>query len=149
MANYVIYTNPDKTELRLKIDADRAVELEERFGASIQKKLAETDKLSVASEFIAAAIPDLDYAARKKAALEIYDEMVEAGKNYRDYLALIDKILIAGGFMDAAVIERQMKMQAAEQELNELIYQNRMTRIETEMNAVKQEISAPAGPIQN
>lgn len=144
MANYVIYTRPDKTEIKLKIDSERTVELEERFGDSIQKKLAETEKLSVSSEFIAAAIPDLEYAERKKTALAIYDEMVEAGKTYRDYLEMIHRVLAAAGFLDGGAVERQIKTQEASEELDKLAYQVRMDQIDKKMAELRTEMNVPA-----
>ena len=130
MANHVIYTRKDGTEIKLKITSRRVIDLETRLGDSIQNKLAETDKLSVASEFIAAALPDNDYNVRKETALDIYDEMTECGKTLKDYLELVQDTLVAAGFMDAAVLERQKKATAAQEKLAQLVHEAEMRRME-------------------
>lgn len=129
MANYVIYTRSDKSEVKLRLDAGRTEELEEHIGGSIQKKLPETDRMSVAVEFVAAAVPEGEYAERRKTALAIYDEMVEAGQKYSDYLGLIHRILTSAGFMDGGTVERQMEVQKAAEKLEELAYQVQIEQI--------------------
>ena len=127
MANYVIYTTPNGEEMKLKLTAARAVELEERFDASISDKLKELEKLSVAAEVLAAAIPKEDYRDRKQTALAIYDDMIESGKNMRDYLMLIYSTLVAAGFIDGRAVERQKEAQEVQERLAEVVHQKEIT----------------------
>ena len=120
MADYVIYKRGDGTELSLRLNAARAVELEERFGgSSITEKIQEIDKLSTASEFIAAAVPEGDYKQRRETALAIYDEMIGEGKDLQGYQDLIFDILIAAGFLNGKAVKMQRELQAATQEAAE------------------------------
>lgn len=123
MASFVIYKAPNGDDIKLKLTSERAVELEERFDASISDKLKELDKLSVAAEILAAAIPEEDYRKRKQTALAIYDDMIEDGKNMRDYLMLIYNVLAAAGFIDGRAVERQREAQEAQERLAEVVHQ--------------------------
>lgn len=119
MADYVIYKRGDGTELSLRLNAARAVELEERLGSSLTEKMQEIDKLSTASEFIAAAVPEGDYKQRRETALAIYDEMIGEGKDLQEYQYLIFDILIAAGFLNGKAVKMQRELQAATQEAAE------------------------------
>lgn len=121
MANYVIYTRASGDELKLKINAVRAAELEERFGASIPEKTKELDKISVAAEFVAAAIDGDDYAERRQTAYAIFDEMAEAGKTIEDYQYLILDILVKAGFMNG---ERVTFLKTAKEKQEALLAAN-------------------------
>lgn len=122
MANYVLYTRANGDELKLKINSGRAVELEERLGASIPEKIQEIDKLSVASDFISAAIPDGDYKQRKQTALDIYDEMCDEGKTMQEYQLLISDILVKAGFLNGKAVEAQrVLMQQAQEKAEKLL----------------------------
>ena len=156
MANYVIYKRSNGTEIKLKLDSERTVDLEGRIGGSIQQKLAEADKMSVAAEFIAAAVPEDEYKDRRKTAFAIYDEMVENGKQYRDYLELIKQVLAAGGFLDGGEVERQTKMQEAKESLKDLAYQLQMEQMRQQTEQMRQkaleaktEPAATTEPIQS
>lgn len=129
MANYIIY-NYGGTDLKLKIEAGRAEELEERLGDSIFKKLAEVDKIKVASEILAASVPAETYEQRKKIALGIYDEMQENGKKYRDYIELINSVCVAAGFLDGEDVEQQVQLQTAQEKLKKASYTAQMKLIE-------------------
>ncbi len=137
MANHVLYTRADGTEITLKLDSSRLVDLETHLGDSIQKKLAETEKLSVASVFLADALPGESYNERKKTALAIYDEMIGEGKTLRDYLELIQNVLASAGFMDAADLARQKESAAAREKLAQAVHEAEMR----EMTARAEKIS--------
>ena len=136
MANFVLYTRPDGTEIKLKLTAGRIVELETRLESSIQNKLPELEKLSTASEFLAAAIPDEDYRSRKEIALEIYDEMIESGKTVRDYLMLIYNTLSAAGFIDGRAVERQAESQEAQERLAEAVHKKEIALMEKKITKI-------------
>ena len=129
MANYVIY-NYKGSDLKLKISGESTVELEERLGDSIFKKLAEVDKLKIAVEFLAAAIPAETYEQRRATAIGIFDDMIENGKKYRDYVELINLVVVASGFIEGETVERQVKLQKAQDELEKAAYAAQMKLIE-------------------
>ena len=117
MANYVIYTRKNGDELKLKITAERAVEFEERVGASLLAKTTELDKLAVAADYIAAAMPGDEYNGRKKAALDIYDEMTESGEGMQEYTFLVFDIMVASGFLKGNAVEAQKQAYIKAQEV--------------------------------
>lgn len=127
MANYVLYTRENGDELKLKINSGRAVELEERFGASIPDKLKEIDRIGVAAEFVAAAVPDGDYDSRKKTALAIFDEMTAAGKTIQDYQFLISDLLVKAGFLNGKAVETQKELIKRAQDASEKLLADGMT----------------------
>ena len=129
MANYVIY-NYKGSDLKLRISGESTVELEERLGDSIFKKLAEVDKLKIAVEFLAAAVPAETYEQRRATAIGIFDDMIENGKKYRDYVELINSVVVASGFIDGETVERQVKLQKAQDELEKAAYTAQMKLIE-------------------
>lgn len=143
MANYVIYTRIDGTELKLKIDSERTIELEEKLGGSIFDKLADTNKLSVAVEFIAAAIPEISYQDRRKTALAIYDEIIESGKKYRDYIELIHKVCVNSGFLDGGTVEKQIELQKAQDNLEKIAYEAQLKLIAEKTGEIEAK-NAPA-----
>ena len=129
MANYVIY-NYKGSDLKLRISGESTVELEERLGDSVFKKIAEVDKLKTAVEFLAAAIPAETYEQRRATAIGIFDDMIENGKKYRDYVELINSVVVASGFIDGETVERQVKLQKAQDELEKAAYTAQMKLIE-------------------
>lgn len=129
MANYVIY-NYKGSDLKLKISGESTVELEERLGDSIFKKLVEVDKLKIAVEFLAAAVPAETYEQRRATAIGIFDDMIENGKKYRDYVELINSVVVASGFIEGETVERQVKLQKAQDELEKAAYAAQMKLIE-------------------
>lgn len=129
MANYVIY-NYKGSDLKLKIDGTNTVELEERLGDSLFKKMAELDKMKIAVEYLAAAVPAETYEQRRATAIGIFDSMIENGKKYRDYVELINSVCVASGFIDGETVERQVKLQKAQDELEKAAYTAQMKLIE-------------------
>lgn len=129
MANYVIYTHKGQ-DLKLKITSERAVELEERLGDSVFKKLAEVDKIKIAAEILAAAVPAETYEQRRSIALAIYDEMQENDKKYRDYIELINSVCVAAGFLDGEDVEQAIQLQTAQEKLKKASYTAQMKLIE-------------------
>ncbi len=136
MANFVLYTRPHGTEIKLKLTASRIVELESRLESSIQDKLPELEKLSTASEFLAAAIPEEAHQDRRAIALEIYDEMIESGKTVRDYLMLIYNTLSAAGFIDGRAVERQAESQEAQERLAEAVHRKEIALMENKIQKI-------------
>lgn len=124
MANITIYTMSDGTDIQLKLDAQGIVNLEEKLGDSIQKKLSEIEKLSVASEYVAAA-------SDKATAFAIYNDIIERGQTLEDYHKLIYKLLVSGGFLKAAEVERQVELTAAAEKMQEIAFNVQMKNIET------------------
>lgn len=117
MANYVIYTRKNGDELKLRITAERAVEFEERAGASLLAKIAEIDKVAVAADYIAAALPGIEYKDRRKTALGIYDEMTEDGEGMQEYTFLVFDVMVASGFLKSNAVETQKKAYIRAQEV--------------------------------
>lgn len=118
MANYVLYTRANGTEMKLRINSERAVEFEERAKASLLTKITELDKLSVAADYIAAAIDGGDYETRKTTAYAIYDEMTEKGEGLQEYTFLIYDIMVASGFLKSKAVETEKETYLKAQELD-------------------------------
>jgi ferredoxin-fold anticodon binding domain-containing protein len=133
MANFTIYTMQDGTEIKLKLTASGVIALEEKLDSSIQEKLTELVKLSVASEIVAAAIE----TDGKATALKIYDDMIERGQTLDDYHKLIFKILCAAGFLKAAEVEKQLEMTAATEKMQGMYYNVQMKSIEQQTAALE------------
>ena len=102
---YVTYTRPNGDEIKLKISCERAIELEEKIGTSINAGLPETDKVGTALSFIASALPDGGYKERRELAAELYDEIIENGGKLTDYQLLIMETLEKSGFMTGEEIK--------------------------------------------
>lgn len=142
MANCVIYkfTSKEHEEVTLKLDNARAQELEQRFDDSLLTKMHEISKLSIATEYIAAAITDATkYEIRKEIAGQIFDDMIDSGKTIEDYHKLVYDVLVSAGFLKAADVERTLQTAAATEKLQEMTFkagikdiENRMTEIATE-----------------
>ena len=97
--NHVTYTRPNGDEIKLKINCERALELEEKLGVSVNAGLAETDKVSKALIFIACALPEGSFKERMELAGSIYDEIIECGGKLTDVQLLIMEVLEKSGFM--------------------------------------------------
>jgi hypothetical protein len=115
MKNYIEYK-----DLRLKITAARAIEIEDKLGAGIIEKMnTTTDQLRTLATVIAGAIEQGGYEERHSKALAIYDDIVFDGGNIVDYQLLVFEILVAAGFMSGeelrlkkAIAENQKKILA-------------------------------------
>lgn len=148
MANSVIYkfSTIDREEVILKLDNGRAQDLETRLDSSLTAKMPEISKLSVAVEYVAAAIQDIaNYDMRKKIAGEIYDDMVDSGKTLEDYHKLVYDVLVGAGFLKAADVERTLQTAAATEKLQEMTYKAGIKDIEKRMT----EIATESGVLQN
>lgn len=128
MANYVLYKYKGG-DLKLKIDGTNTVELEERLGDSLFKKMTELDKMKIAVEYLAAAVPAENYEQRRATAIGIFDDMIENGKKYRDYVELINSVCVASGFIDGETVARQVELQKAQEELEKAAYTAQMKLI--------------------
>lgn len=122
MANCVIYkfNDPEKGEIKLKLDANAAQDLEIRLGDNLLNKIHDIAKLSIATEYVAAAIVDGTYKEKKAKAAEIYDDMIDAGKTIEDYHALIYDIMVSAGFIKAADVENALKAAKANERIQTL-----------------------------
>lgn len=116
----------DGTEIKLKLTASGIIALEEKLDSSIQEKLVELSKLSIASEIVAAAIE----TDGKATALKIYDDMLERGQTLEEYHKLIYKILASAGFLKAAEVEKQLEIAAAAEKMQDIAYSIQMKSIE-------------------
>ena len=111
MAKYVLYKRENGEEIKLCLPAFAVIELETRMDGSIDELIRKSDRLSVSSEILAAALDNnMPYEERKKLALEIFDEMIEAGKNIQHYQLLIFDTMVAAGFMKGEVADLSRKM---------------------------------------
>lgn len=135
MANFTIYKFQDGTEIKLKLTASGVISLEEKLDSSIQEKLVELGKLSVASEIVAAAIE----TDGKTTALKIYDDMLERGQTLEEYHKLIYKILASAGFLKAAEVEKQLEIAAAAEKMQDIAYSVQMKSIEEKTAALEAE----------
>lgn len=122
MANCVIYkfNDPEKGEIKLKLDANAAQDLELRFNDSLYNKIHDITRLSTATEFVAAAIVGGTYKEKKAKAAEIYDDMIDAGKTIEGYHALIYDLVVSAGFIKAADVENALKAAKANERIQAL-----------------------------
>ena len=125
----------DGTEIKLKLTASGVIALEEKLDSSIQEKLVELGKLSIASEIVAAAIE----IEGKATALKIYDDMLERGQTLEEYHKLIYKILCSAGFLKAAEVEKQLEITAATEKMQDIAYSVQMQSIEKKTAALEAE----------
>lgn len=108
MKNYIEYK-----DLRLKITAARAIEIEDKLGAGIIEKMnSSTDQLRTLATVIAGAIEQGSCEERHAKALDIYDDIVFDGGNIVDYQLLVFETLVAAGFMSGE--ELKLKKAGAE-----------------------------------
>ena len=124
MANFTIYTMSDGTDVKLKLNAESIVKLEEKLSDSIQAKLAELTKLSIAAEFIAAACD-----GGKTTAYAIYDDIIERGQTLEEYHKVIYNLLVSAGFLKAAAVEKQLELTAAAEKLEQIAFDKQMQKI--------------------
>lgn len=137
MANYTTYKDSKGNEIQLKLESRGIVDLERRFGDSLQKKLAEIEKLSIAAEYVAAAVDNPDYNDRINIAYGIYDDMTSRGETLDQYHELIYNILVSGGFLKAEDVKKQLEMTAARAELNALTIENQTKTINEKIEKLK------------
>ena len=117
MAKTYLYKHPDGRETAFLLTALKTIELEQRLGGSISEKLQEFDKLSVASEFIAASFLEGDYSERKGKALELFEEIVDNGGTIIDYQFIVIGILKNSGFMTAQRAEMYHRLMQTQEAL--------------------------------
>lgn len=111
MAKYVLHKRENGDEIKLSLPSGAVIELETRTDSSLEELIRKMDRLSVSSEIFAAALDnDMPYEERKKLALDIFDEMIEAGKNIQHYQLLIFDTMVAAGFMRGEAAELTRKM---------------------------------------
>ena len=111
MPDFILFQRDNGDEYRLKITAVDAVELEKRLDCSINEAVAKFDRVSVAADLFAAALPsEMPYKDRKNIALSVFDEMISSGKNIQDYQIVIMDALVASGFMNGEIVALQKEM---------------------------------------
>lgn len=135
------YTFSTGEDVKFKLTSEKTVELEEKLGDSIPVKLAELEKMTVATEFVTAALIDGDYKSRKSTAYAIYDDMIENGKNYRDYMYLIYEILTKAGFIPSGTVEKQREQYQAQEKLEETIHKAQMKLMNEKTTSIKDSLA--------
>ncbi len=104
--NYVEYNG-----LKLRLNAERIIELESKLGKAINKAfLEDSDKLGTAVCFVASALEYGNYEERKKTAYELYDGMLAEGKGMPEYQQLLIDLLVSAGFMTGKAAETLKKI---------------------------------------
>lgn len=136
MANHVTYTISGK-DYELKLTAKKTIDLETVLDRSVTAALSDIDKMSVAAEIIAAAMPDGSHEERLNLAYEIYDSMTENGKTYRDYIYLVYDILVSAGFLAGGTVEKQKELQAAQEAIEEAAHNQALKLIEEKTQKIK------------
>ena len=137
MANFTIYTMSDGTDVKLKLNAESIVKLEEKLGDSIQAKLAELTKLSIAAEFIAAACD-----GGKTTAYAIYDDIIERGQTLEEYHKVIYNLLVSAGFLKAAEVERNLSLNAAWDKAEQVSHEVKMKKLKQKTEELQTELTA-------
>lgn len=116
MAKYVLHKRENGEEIKLSLPSGAVIELETRTDSSLNELIRKLDRLSVASEMFAASLDNsIPYEDRKKLALEIFDEMIEAGKDIQHYQLVIFDVMVSAGFMKGEVPELSRKVIAVQE----------------------------------
>lgn len=145
--NYVI-VNTTRKEYRLKLRAAYMDELENRIGGAITDKLSEMNKLGLCIDIIAAAIDPIDIKTSKAQAAQMYEDLVDEGKNLRDYQMIVLDLMVAAGFMSAAAVEAQKKAAEIQTKIAERVanaeaekIEAKLAKIEAKKTAEKSEVA--------
>lgn len=143
--NYTIITAGNK-DYRMKLRAAYMDELETRIGGALTDKLAEINRLGLCMEIIAAAIDPVNHTEAKKQAAELYEDMIDEGKNLRDYQMIVLDLMVAAGFMSAAAVAAQKKAAEIQTKMAEMIAEKESQKLEArfaETEKLQNEEKAP------
>lgn len=139
--NFITVT-AGKTEHRLKLRAAYMDELEKRIGGALSDKLHEINRLGLCTDIVAYAIDPEHYAEGKKAACQLYEDMIDEGKTLTDYQYLIMDLMVASGFTSAAAAAAQKSAAEAQTKLAELIAGAEAVKIKEKLKAAEDRIDA-------
>lgn len=139
--NFVTVTAGGK-EYRLKLRAAYMDELEKRIGGALSDKLPEINRLGLCTDIVAYAIDPENYKESKKAAAQMYEDMLDEGKNLKDYQYIIMDLMVASGFMSAAAAAAQKTAAEAQTALAEMIAVTEAAKMEEKLKATQDRIDA-------
>lgn len=116
MANHVTYAMSDGSVIALRIPISRGVMLEDWLGVSIQEAVKNNllDRIATNLDIIAAGT-DEDREHGRKTASDIYADMLDNGKTFKEFQFLTLDLLVSAGFLAAAGVEA-VKLAAEAQE---------------------------------
>lgn len=129
-------------QYRLKLRAAYMDELEKRIGSALSDKLPEINRLGLCTDIVAYAIDPEHYAEGKKAACQLYDDMIDEGKSLVDYQYIIMDLMVASGFMSAEAAAAQKSAAEAQTKLAELIAGTEAAKIKEKLKAAEDRIGA-------
>ncbi len=139
--NYVI-VNTARKEYRLKLRAAYMDELETRIGGAITDKLSEINKLGLCIDIIATAIDPIDIKTSKAQAAQMYEDLVDEGKNLRDFQMIVLDLMVAAGFMNAAAVEAQKKAAEIQTKIAERVANAEAEKIEAKLAKIDEKKAA-------
>lgn len=139
--NFITVTAGGK-QYRLKLKAAYMDELEKRIGGALSDKLPEINRLGLCTDIVAYAIDPEHYAEGKKAACQLYEDMIDEGKTLTDYQYLIMDLMVASGFTSAAAAAAQKSAAEAQTKLAELIAGAEAVKIKEKLKAAEDRIDA-------
>lgn len=142
----VITVTAGGQEHRLKLKAAYMDELEKRIGGALSDKLPEINRLGLCTDIVAYAIDPEHYAEAKKAACQLYEDMIDEGKSLTDYQYLIMDLMVASGFMSAEAAAAQKSAAEAQTKLAELIASVEVAKINEKLKAAQDRIGAEKKP---
>lgn len=143
--NFVNITVGGK-EYRLKLRAAYMDELEKRIGGALSDKLPEINRVGLCTDIIAYALDPEHYAEAKKAAAQLYDDMIDEGKELADYQLLVMDVLVASGFMNAGAAAAQKTAVRAQTRLAALIAAAEAENAEAKLKAAEDKLKAVPKP---
>ena len=138
----VITVTAGGTEYRLKLRAAYMDELEKRIDGALSDKLPEINRLGLCTDIVAYAYDPVHYAEGKKAACQLYEDMIEEGKTLVDYQYIVMDLMVASGFMSAEAAAAQKSAAEAQTKLAELIAGAEAAKIREKLKAAEDRISA-------
>lgn len=138
----VITVTAGGKEYRLKLWAAYIDELEKRIGGALSDKLPEINRLGLCTDIVAYAYDPEHYAEAKKAACQMYEDMIEEGKTLVDYQYIIMDLMVASGFMSAEAAAAQKLAAEAQTKLAELIAGAEAEKIKEKLKSAQDRIDA-------
>ena len=84
----------------LRITAGAAVRLEERLGCSVYEGMKRLSEITVATEFLYAAVESLSPEITKNAVYMLFDEYITEGGTLRMLNGIIAEVMERSGFFD-------------------------------------------------
>lgn len=112
-------------EYSLKLTAKNSILLEEKLGTSIVQGLSKLDRISVAVDYLHAAL-QATHPCTEDEACQIFDDYTSTGHSLADFADVITEVLIVSGFLTRAAVEEARKNQKLLEEKAKAMMENKL-----------------------